>query len=302
MEVSTRTLLISVAIFLGGLILGIPVLKSQTNEEPIYFKDVYSLGQYAYMSYEDDNRIQEFCKLQNAECNIKYIEETQNKFFTAKIDSKKEYIISIRGTDNTKNALLDADFIKENDPNLKIKLHSGFSESAHKVFSEIFSEVPNNYSVLVTGHSLGGAEAVIVGMHLHYEGFPIKTVTTFGQPKVTDEAGAMKYSKLIPLTRIVNHNDIVPLTPPTELIYLLNPYKHFGRQVYLMDGEYITYDPHNVPDNNTVNSFWKNIKNEPLLDELSDHRMKNYLANIKDKIDGYKIQETDSMFLKTNFP
>ncbi len=71
-------------------------------------------------------------------------------------------------------------------------------------------------TVSLTGHSLGGAEAVILAMYLKTEGWKVSRVVTFGQPKVTDADGSKRFRDL-PVLRVVNANDSVPLVPPLEV-------------------------------------------------------------------------------------
>ena len=65
------------------------------------------------------------------------------------------------------------------------------------------------YHIQITGHSLGGAEALIVGMMLKTAGTPVDQIITFGQPKVSNQAGVDAFSDYSPLIRIVNENDII---------------------------------------------------------------------------------------------
>jgi hypothetical protein len=74
--------------------------------------------------------------------------------------------------------------------------------------------------------------AVILAIYLDVDGYTVSGVTTFGQPKVTDRSGADKF-KHIPITRVVNEMDMVPLVPHSEATLLELPgiYWHLGEEI-----------------------------------------------------------------------
>ena len=83
--------------------------------------------------------------------------------------------------------------------------------------------------LLLTGHSLGGAVATIVGQRLIDFGFdPDRLqVITFGAPAVGNKAFAEMYGDRLDLTRVTNSEDPVPLT----LQAVLRNYRQFGEEV-----------------------------------------------------------------------
>jgi alpha-beta hydrolase superfamily lysophospholipase len=80
-------------------------------------------------------------------------------------DSETNSIItSFRGTDNLVNLLSDADFIKFDYPGCEnCQVHRGFYESYHSLSADVLSYLQRlkalypEATVIVTGHSLGGA-------------------------------------------------------------------------------------------------------------------------------------------------
>ena len=101
-----------------------------------------------------------------------------------------------------------------------------------------------NYQTRITGHSLGGAVAVILMMFLKEEGYLIEKCITFGQPKVTNRQGVQQCQHL-PLLRVINREDTVPLVPPcTALNLLRGGYAHFGPEVQLEPDSYIYKEAH----------------------------------------------------------
>jgi hypothetical protein len=83
--------------------------------------------------------------------------------------------------------------------------------------------------LLLTGHSLGGAVATIMGQRLIDFGFdPDRLqVITFGAPAVGNEAFKKMYGKRLDLIRVTNTQDPVPLV----LQGVLRNYRQFGEEV-----------------------------------------------------------------------
>ena len=67
-----------------------------------------------------------------------------------------------------------------------IPLHEGFSFAARQVYADLKPLLKTDYRIRTTGHSLGGAVALILAMYLDVDQFDIDHVITFGQPKVTN--------------------------------------------------------------------------------------------------------------------
>lgn len=116
------------------------------------------------------------------------------------------------------------------------RVHAGFWNSCQSVWSEIESEVqrlrqqlPSPPPLFLTGHSLGGALAILAAAQLNLCGHQVNGVYTFGCPRIGDRHFAMQYNrKLYDCTfRLVNHRDIVAQLPPNEL-----GYTHVGQLVY----------------------------------------------------------------------
>ena len=143
--------------------------------------------------------------------------------------------LAFRGTSNLENVLVDLDVQLQLDKGLGIQLHQGFSSAAKAVYEDVLPYLDKTKPVQTTGHSLGGAIAVIVGMYLQREGFQLEQIITFGQPKVTNVYGAGVFEDL-PLIRVVTPTDIVPLVPPLSPMQLqnLDIYWHNGIEIILV--------------------------------------------------------------------
>jgi len=128
-------------------------------------------------------------------------------------------IIVIRGTANEGNVLSDIDVRLVDDTRTGIKLHKGFRDVAVTIMQIIdtSTQYPLEHTVHVTGHSLGGAVAQIIGMWLHKRGKNVQ-IYSYGSPKVSDQvlSGGQPTH-----WRVVRRSDPIPFTPPW-------PYRHTG--------------------------------------------------------------------------
>ncbi len=130
------------------------------------------------------------------------------------------HYIAIRGTKSIQDFIADGVYIKVHDASLGIMGHAGFEVLGKALYNRIRNDdrfLKEGYRTTITGHSLGGAAALILYLHLVKDSAKLGPLYTFGQPKVTDEEGVNEYSCL-PILRFMNQNDPVPLTPPTTKI------------------------------------------------------------------------------------
>ncbi|MGW1373749.1 lipase family protein [Streptomyces sp. NPDC002446] len=101
-------------------------------------------------------------------------------------------------------------------------IHHGFGEALESIWPQVRAAVDefrdNGQTVWFTGHSLGGALAMLAGARLHFEE-PHVTATgvyTFGQPRTCDRLLSRAFDTAFTdrMYRFVNNNDIVPQLPP----------------------------------------------------------------------------------------
>ena len=139
-------------------------------------------------------------------------------------------IIVIRGTANAENVQSDIDVRLVTDDDLGIRLHKGFRDASISVMSSI-DESSLEKTVHVTGHSLGGAIAQIIGMWLHKRSHNVQ-VFSYGSPKVSNEimSGGQPTH-----WRVVRLSDPIPFTP-------MWPYAHTG---LFIDSQTLDWGPDN---------------------------------------------------------
>ncbi len=205
------------------------------------------------------------------------IKNTRNRYFLGVPNNKSVYEILIRGTANLRNVVYDLKVRKNYNSRLGINLHRGFEKAALAVYHDLRPRINKEFDIYLYGHSLGAAEAVILGMLLEKDGYRVKKVIASGQPKVTDAQGIEKYTDL-PVIRVVHENDVIPLLPPKG-IYRKNPYRHFQGEVILLEGEYYC-----LPDERIPNIVRQGLNGQTLGEILKDHNIRNYLRLIEPKV------------------
>lgn len=149
-------------------------------------------------------------------------------------EASGERIVSVRGTSNIDNALVDIAIKLQYDEKAGVKLHEGFAAATAAIYPDLQSQLDTSRPVHITGHSLGGAIAVILAMYFEKDGFDVGNIITFGQPKVTNLAGSRNYSELN-LLRVVTPLDMVPMVPPMDPMDIrnLDIYWHIGTEVLI---------------------------------------------------------------------
>ncbi|KAF8075186.1 alpha/beta-hydrolase [Lyophyllum atratum] len=141
----------------------------------------------------------------------------------------KTVILGHQGTDPTKlmPLITDADFFLDPldqtlfpgiDP--EIEVHNGFAEAHAETAPDVLAAVKTALTksgfkqVTIVGHSLGAALAVLNGVYLplNIPGVNFRTIG-YGMPRVGNQAFADYVDANVPLTRITNKNDVVPILP-----------------------------------------------------------------------------------------
>ena len=153
-------------------------------------------------------------------CNISYRhaenKEVRNDEFSYQVKQTEGITILVfRGTQNAKNALItDIDFRIFKDEELGVNLHRGFRDAAMHILKDIDENYKLEQVVYLTGHSMGGAVAKIIGLWLDQRGHDVQ-IYTFGSPKVSTG-----YFGNRPIHfRVSFRNDPVPFLPPYPFLH-----------------------------------------------------------------------------------
>ncbi|MFF3502192.1 lipase family protein [Streptomyces sp. NPDC003247] len=143
--------------------------------------------------------------------------------------SEHMVLVAFRGTEpeQIRDWLTDTATPPVPGPGGKGYVHVGFHRALDVVHPQIRETVgefkDNGQSVWFTGHSLGGALAMLSGARMYFEAPNLTPhgVYTYGQPRTCDATLATAYDTALKgrTFRFVNNNDIVPQVPPT-------PFRH----------------------------------------------------------------------------
>lgn len=183
------------------------------------------------------------------------------------------YMVTFKGTTNKKDwginlktshtayggtTLEEMEAIAKRDPQeKKPAVHEGFNTyvdsvlrssvvDANSKFKGVFKKVyetPNSHLIL-TGHSLGGAAATLLGERLISLGMPKEkfTVITFGAPAIGNDEFALEYGDKIDLLRVTNTSDPIPGSLQT----FFGGYKQFGEHVKYHISPRISSNNHDI--------------------------------------------------------
>ncbi|RUS31207.1 Alpha/Beta hydrolase protein [Jimgerdemannia flammicorona] len=163
--------------------------------------------------------------------------------FVARDDRNRAIIIAYHGSSYLTQFIQDAKFFKVDYPPANgTKIHKGFFECFQDSHSSVYDTVVNqvkqypDYKLVLAGHSLGGALAVLQAMDFYQnEGYDNSKmiVYTYGQPRIGNDAFSSYVDSLgLSIYRVINQNDIIPHYPPSPFNY-----KHHGTEYWIDDDQ-----------------------------------------------------------------
>lgn len=238
----------------------------------------------ASIRYDSSAAIERTWSAHYEQLYIVEVTQTRNRYLLGIDDRRRVQDVAIRGTTNLRNAIYDLRFLKAYSPLLGIYVHRGFGLMAAALDANIEPYLRRDYSLRISGQSLGAAEALILAMRLRARGYRVDRVLTFGQPKVTDSAGAAAYAAL-PLLRVADVNDVVPLLPPARLVYRHNPYVHFGREVVLLSPHRYCLATESFADRAVPDAVVDRIfTRHELSTLLREHSIRTYLSSVEELV------------------
>lgn len=157
--------------------------------------------------------------------------------------SRSQVVLSFRGTQSIRNWITNLDLFTDDCDDLPVgedsdcEIHSGFNEAWNQVKESVYTFIANasstypNHTLVVTGHSLGGAVGTIAAAHLRAKGYALD-LYTFGSPRVGNEdfvnfVNNQEGNEF----RVTHADDPVPRLPPSSL--LLGSYRHTSPEFWL---------------------------------------------------------------------
>lgn len=145
----------------------------------------------------------------------------------------RDNVFAFRGTDEPWDAVRDLRIL----PIWTRELGwcpAGFLRAAKRLMPKCLSECMDRdiekEDIVLTGHSLGGAVALIIGALMVRDEVSIKEIVTFGAPR----CGRLKILDNTPVTMYRHGKDIVPMVPPVMRRH--KKMRRFGaRESYISD-------------------------------------------------------------------
>ncbi len=152
-----------------------------------------SLAKYSYESKQDfAKKFKTYSNTGTSTNKISSATVSGVRYFI--IEDKNKTIVAIRGTANMKNALTDVMASEEQFLNYKfVHVHHGFYSIAKQIYKTI--KLNTKKPVVIVGHSLGGAVALLYGAMLSERDVKV-SIFTFGMPPVANKAFLKKYNHL----------------------------------------------------------------------------------------------------------
>ncbi|KAI8140924.1 Alpha/Beta hydrolase protein [Fennellomyces sp. T-0311] len=153
----------------------------------------------------------------------------------ARDDSEKTIIVVFRGSVSLNNWIADLTAVWVTYPSVPLAyVHGGFLGAWEEVSTQVVRTVKSQlsshpgYKVVITGHSLGGAVAVLSALEFYRDGITNLALYTQGQPRVGNRAFANHIvSTGIQYKRSVHSRDLVPHVPDSLL-----GYSHAGEEYW----------------------------------------------------------------------
>ena len=165
------------------------------------------------------------------------------------------------------------------------KVHGGFDAAYAVIRPQVELALGEQHDghlpIWITGHSLGGALALLAGVHLVFERkLPVQGVYTFGQPRVGDRTHAKFVRKVLKdrVVRFVNNQDIVPKVP-TPGMFL--SYRHHVPELRFDAEGNLTRRKSLIQRSRELISRPRKALPSLGFEALTDHSMENYLEHLR---------------------
>ncbi|MEX1034654.1 MAG: lipase family protein [Sneathiella sp.] len=113
------------------------------------------------------------------------------------------------------------------------RVHEGYYQALWQILGAIRREIGGASEVVLTGHSMGGALAMLAAMPLE-----VSRVHAFASPRIGNREFAEGYSRAIRVSRYVNRADVLARLPFSGMVQGSSPprkeeYVHVGRTIRL---------------------------------------------------------------------
>jgi hypothetical protein len=203
--------------------------------------------------------------------------------------SDRMIVVAFRGTEpvQIRDWLTDALTPPVPGPGGTGYVHHGFHQALDSVYPGIRDTVQELHTggrtLWFTGHSLGGALAMLAGARLYFED-PRRLpdgVYTYGQPRTCESELAKAHKRAFKDRhyRFVNNNDVVPLLPPEPAFTHVDHLRYFDARGKLHETMPLVAGMADRVAGMTADLF------APASDGIRDHFIDSYLAVLHQNLD-----------------
>ena len=132
---------------------------------------------------------------------------------------ERRMLVAFRGTESLPDWVANVQVAKDPGPWRSTNVHEGFQDAflpTALLIGKAIGELRREQEIWITGHSLGGALAVLLAATLLENGIPVEGLYTFAAPRVGDERFAERLNAALQGKahwRVVNDGDLVPHLP-----------------------------------------------------------------------------------------
>lgn len=230
-------------------------------------------------AYEDDIKLDDIKEYSNLHT---YTSDIDGQCFTVQIDNI--LYITFRGTESFRDFLSDANIIQvpmdlENVSEAdRPKVHWGFLRQFRSLQSQIEKDIEsfNGTQIIITGHSLGGAQCSLAGLAFACK-YPLDSFScyTYGSPRVGDISFRTIFNKTIH-----DHNRFVNEDDPVTMIPLPWRFKHVSKLRFITKKDEIKNSIPYVRWKTFISEYWSYMLGENK-SPTEDHSCKKYLEKLK---------------------
>jgi triacylglycerol lipase len=158
--------------------------------------------------------------------------------------NRSDIVVAFRGTDAWNDWLTNLNILYKRSPLGSGFVHRGFMKATASFWPELQQHLvkirDNDQRIVFTGHSLGGALALLASLKCHFDdGLPISGLYTFGQPPIGTVAFSLRFREQCPfrLYRFVNQTDAVAAAPIITLLDHVGEVRYFDTAGKLWEGD-----------------------------------------------------------------
>lgn len=255
------------------------------NASDFELQNAIHLAYLSELAYHSELRIAQ--QLAEQYANVQFLEVPPSsgydtELFVAANDSSM--VVAFRGTEE--NSL--EDWVNNIDnrafPYQGGTLHQGFWEALDAIWNLLWKQMQDfdnkNKKIWLTGHSQGGALAMLAARRLAAENIDVQGVYTYGQPKIGDMLFAANYDSILKKKtfRLYNEDDSVVNNPP-KLYHAGTPvriFKNGGFEIEYFQNMLETGDL-------SFTSFLDSLL-DYTTDNVNSHNIATYIKRLKNSI------------------